>query len=155
MAESASEQEPLSPIAFAPTVTILFSDIRGFTEYTDEYGDEAAYRMLQHHNSLIEEQIALYGGHIVKRLGDSFMVSFESARTSVACAVGIQRALEQYNHGQRGLRIEVGVGINTGEPVRDAEDFFGSSVNLASRFAISSGSHSSRKVEASPVSFPA
>lgn len=132
-------EEPQAPVVFGSTITILFSDIRGFTEFTDEYGDEAAYRMLQHHNSLVKEQIELYGGHIVKTLGDSFMVSFDAARGAVACAVGIQRAIEQYNRVQQGPKIEIGVGINTREPVREAEDLFGGAVNLASRICAASG----------------
>ncbi len=132
-------EEPQAPVLFGSTITILFSDIRGFTEFTDEYGDEAAYRMLQHHNSLVKEQTELHGGHIVKTLGDSFMVSFDAARTAVTCAVAIQRAIAQYNRTQQGPRIQIGVGINTGEPVREAEDLFGGAVNLASRICAASG----------------
>ena len=137
--DSAPQEEPLDPITFGSTVTILFSDIRGFTEYTDQYGDEAAYRMLQHHNSLLQEQIELYGGHIVKTLGDSFMVSFGSARTAVNCAVAVQRTMEQYNRAQQGPKIEVGIGVDTGEPIREADDFFGGTVNRASRICAASG----------------
>lgn len=131
--------EPQPSITFGATVTILFSDIRGFTEYTDQFGDEAAYRMLQHHNTLLQEQIALYGGHVVKSLGDSYMVSFDAARMAVASAVAMQRAIEGYNRAQEGTKIEIGVGINTGEPVRDADDLFGGAVNLASRICGASG----------------
>jgi len=46
------EAQPATP-SFGSTVTILFSDIRGFTEYTDENGDEAAYTMLRLHNTLV------------------------------------------------------------------------------------------------------
>src|SRR6266508_2340724 len=128
-----------APAGFGPTVTIFFSDIRGFTEFTDAYGDEAAYRMLQHHNGLVQEQIALFGGHIVKTLGDSYMVSFDAARNAVACAIGVQRALSQYNSGQQGAKIEIGIGINTGEPIREGDDLFGGSVNLASRICAVAG----------------
>ena len=51
MTEPHAPKDESSPAAFGSTVTILFSDIRGFTEYTDAHGDEAAYRMLQHHNT--------------------------------------------------------------------------------------------------------
>ncbi|HEY8816417.1 MAG TPA: adenylate/guanylate cyclase domain-containing protein, partial [Candidatus Dormibacteraeota bacterium] len=85
------EAQPATP-SFGSTVTILFSDIRGFTEYTDENGDEAAYTMLRLHNTLVQEQLALYRGHVVKTQGDSFMVSFDSARTAVTCATAIQKA---------------------------------------------------------------
>jgi class 3 adenylate cyclase len=119
--------------AFGSTVTIFFSDIRGFTEYTDRHGDEAAYRMLRIHNSLVQEQFALYRGHVVKTQGDSFMVSFESARTAVTCAIAIQKSVRDANRDQVGPGIQVGIGINTGEPVREGADFFGGTVNLASR----------------------
>lgn len=120
-------------MTFGSTVTILFSDIRGFTEFTESRGDEAAYRMLQQHNTLVQEQIALYGGHVVETLGDSFMVSFDAARTAITCAIAMQRSIERQGRDQQGPKIEIGVGIDTGEPVREADDFFGSTVNRASR----------------------
>ena len=126
------EARPATP-SFGSTVTILFSDIRGFTEYTDVYGDESAYTMLRLHNTLVQEQLALYRGHVVKTQGDSFMVSFDSARTAVTCAIAIQKAIREANRQREGARIEIGIGINTGEPVREGADFFGGTVNLASR----------------------
>ena len=126
------EAQPAAP-SFGSTVTILFSDIRGFTEYTDVYGDESAYTMLRLHNALVQEQLALYRGHVVKTQGDSFMVSFDSARTAVTCAIAIQKAIREANRQRKGARIEIGIGINTGEPVREGADFFGGTVNLASR----------------------
>lgn len=44
------------------TVTILFSDIEGFTDYTGRAGDEAAYQLLQDHNAIIREELQRYGG---------------------------------------------------------------------------------------------
>ena len=139
MAEASALQDEPSPVAFGSTVTILFSDIRGFTEYTDAHGDEAGYRMLQHHNTVVQEQIALYGGHVIKSLGDSFMVSFDAARTAVTCAMAMQRAIDQYNRTQQGSKIEIGIGINTGEPIHDAGDLFGGAVNLAARICAAAG----------------
>lgn len=134
-----SREESASPAGFGATVTVLFTDIRGFTDFTDEHGDEAAYRMLQHHNALVQEQIAVHGGHVVKTLGDSFMVSFDAARTAVACAAAIQTAVDRYNAAREGVWISVGIGINTGEPVRQGEDLFGGAVNLASRICAAAG----------------
>jgi class 3 adenylate cyclase len=133
-------QEPTQEsFSFGPTVTIFFSDIRGFTDYTDAHGDAEAYRMLQHHNGLVKEQIALYQGHIVKTLGDSYMVSFDAARNAITCAIAVQRQLAQYNSTQHGPKIEIGIGINMGEPIREGDDLFGSSVNLASRICAVAG----------------
>jgi len=132
------ETEPTAD-SFGSTVTILFSDIRGFTEYTDAHGDEPAYRMLQHHNGIVRDTINLYGGHVVKTQGESFMVSFESARTALVCAVAIQRTLGEANENASGPRVEIGIGVNTGEPIRDAGDFFGGMVNLAARICAVAG----------------
>lgn len=137
-AEATRTESPV-PLTFAPTVTLFFSDIRGFTEYTDAHGDAAAFRMLQYHNTMVQEQIALYGGHIVKTLGDSYMVSFNAARNAMACGIGIQKSLAQYNEKETGGKIHIGIGINMGEPILDADDFFGGSVNLAARICAAAG----------------
>ena len=89
--------------------------------------------MLRLHNTLVQEQLALYRGHVVKTQGDSFMVSFDSARTAVTCGIAIQKAIREANRQREGPRIQIGIGINTGEPVREGADFFGGTVNLASR----------------------
>jgi Adenylate and Guanylate cyclase catalytic domain len=83
--------------------------------------------------TLVQEQLALYRGHVVKTQGDSFMVSFDSARTAVTCAIAIQKAIGEANRQQGGAGIGIGIGINTGEPVREGADFFGGTVNLAAR----------------------
>src|SRR5919197_1777844 len=71
-------QPPGVSVPFGATVTIFFSDIRGFTEYTNQYGDEAAWRVLRQHNALVSKQIELFGGRVVKTQGDSFMVYFST-----------------------------------------------------------------------------
>lgn len=138
MAESPRPAPDVS-LPFGATVTILFSDIRGFTEYTNQYGDEAAFRVLQHHNALVRRQIERFGGHVVKTQGDSFMVSFTTARGAILCAIAVQRAIAESNQDQEGTRIAVGIGINTGEPIQEGGDFFGSTVNLAARICAVAG----------------
>jgi len=125
---------------FGATVTILFSDIRGFTEFTDAHGDAAAYRMVRQHNALIEEQVAQFGGQVVKTAGDSWMVSFTGARMALNCAIGMQRVITgSTDFDDSGQRLQIGIGVNTGEPVREAGDFFGSTVNLAARICAAAG----------------
>jgi class 3 adenylate cyclase len=126
-------------VSFGPTVTLVFSDIRGFTEYTDQYGDKAAYQVLQEHNAIVRKQIEAYGGQVVKTQGDSFMVAFTTARGAILCALAIQRALGEANRNQSGTRIAIGIGINTGEPIQEGGDFFGGMVNLAARICAAAG----------------
>jgi len=124
---------------FGSTVTLFFSDIRGFTQYTDQYGDEAAYQVLQEHNAIVRRQLEAFGGQVVKTQGDSFMVAFTTARGAILCAVAIQRTLAEANRNQTGTRIAIGIGINTGEPIQEGGDFFGGMVNLAARICAAAG----------------
>src|SRR5437899_11263747 len=91
--EESSPRAAPEAVPFSGTVTIFFSDIRGFTDYTEKFGDEAAYRVLREHNAIVESQIAAFGGRIVKTQGDSFMATFGGARGAILCAVAVQRAL--------------------------------------------------------------
>jgi class 3 adenylate cyclase len=130
---------PEASRSFGATVTILFSDIRGFTEYTNHFGDEAAFDILRQHNTIVRKQIELFGGQVVKTQGDSFMVSFTTARGAILCAVAVQRAIAETNRDHTDTRIAVGIGINTGEPIQEGGDFFGSTVNLAARVCAAAG----------------
>src|SRR5207245_3492012 len=121
------------------TVTILFSDIRGFTEYTEQYGDEIAFQVLQEHNEIVRRHIGAFSGKVVKTQGDSFMVAFTTARGAVLCGAAIQREVAEKTQAESGTRIAVGIGINTGEPIYEGGDFFGSTVNLAARVCATAG----------------
>jgi len=134
-----AEAAPAAPVPYSGTVTILFSDIRGFTEYTEQYGDEAAYGVLREHDAIVRKQIETFGGTVVKTQGDSFMVSFTTARGSILCAIAIQRAIGERTQSETGARVAVGIGINTGEPIEEGGDYFGSMVNLAARICAAAG----------------
>src|SRR5437879_9816422 len=121
------------------TVTILFSDIRGFTEYTEQYGDEIAFQVLQEHNEIVRRHIGAFSGKVVKTQGDSFMVAFTAARGAVLCGAASQREVAEQAQGESGTRIAVGIGINTGEPIYEGGDFFGSTVNPAARVCATAG----------------
>jgi len=138
---SSPRAAPEAAVPFSGTITIFFSDIRGFTDYTEEFGDEAASRIVHEKDSIIRSQIEAYGGVVVKTQGDSFMVAFSAARGAILCAITIQRIVGQANHDQAGPRIAIGIGINTGEPIRQEDgDYIGGTVNLASRICAAAGS---------------
>jgi class 3 adenylate cyclase/tetratricopeptide (TPR) repeat protein len=118
------------------TVTVLFTDVEGSTDLATRRGDEAAQEILRAQRELVRAQVERHSGHEVKSLGDGFMVAFASARRAVACAVGIQRALEQHNRRRpTDQQVRVRIGLNTGEVIREEEDLFGEAVNAAARIA--------------------
>ena len=116
------------------TVTILFTDIEGSTALAQRLGDKAYHALLAEHNRILREQVARHGGHEVKSMGDGFMVAFASAARALSCAVDIQKAFAQ--HGKTAeAPISVRIGLNTGESIEEAGDYFGTAVTLAARIA--------------------
>lgn len=121
--------------AVAPngTVTVLFTDIEGSTQLTEELGDREWMEVLRKHNEIVREQLALHSGFEVKSQGDGFMLAFSSARDGLRCARGIQQAVAESD--SNGHRLRVRIGLHTGEPIREADDFYGKAVNQAARIA--------------------
>lgn len=113
------------------TITILFSDIEGWTPMTDK-GDERAYTLLQGHNQIFRQAITQHDGWEVKSYGDGFMLAFPSSRKAILCALEIQKGLEKSNQ-QYEQSIRVRIGIHSGEPIQQGDDYIGRAVNLASR----------------------
>src|SRR5438552_1974056 len=114
-------------------VTVLFSDVEASTELRTARGDHAAHALLRTHEELIRGQIAQHGGREVKALGDGFLVAFASARRAVACAVAIQRTLQERRFELPDVNVQIG--INTGEVVQEGTDLYGQVVHAAARIA--------------------
>ncbi len=114
------------------TVTILFSDIESHTAINERLGDQRWMEVLREHNALVREQIRSHEGYEVKTEGDGFMVAFGSARKAVQCAIAIQRAFAKRNEDSS-EPVLVRIGLHTGEPVKENNDFYGTQVTQAAR----------------------
>jgi len=124
---------PASTSRFEGTVTIMFSDIEHSTMATERLGDLRAQELWRVHNDIVRQSLALFGGYEVKTLGDGFMVAFASARRAILCAISIQKDLSRYSRRSAEPLPLVRIGLHTGEPIREAGDFFGKSVIVAAR----------------------
>ena len=132
-------------------VTILLSDLRGFTSMSEKYSARQMVEALNRYFRCMSEIILRYGGTIDKFMGDAIMVLFgapisrEDALTSaLACAIEMQGAMAAINEDNKGHGIEalyMGIGINTGEVIaghlgselHSEYTVIGDQVNLASR----------------------
>jgi class 3 adenylate cyclase len=112
--------------------TIMFTDIVGSTALTQELGDQAGMALVEAHDRVVRKALRMNGGHEVKHLGDGIMAAFISADDACACASQIQRELrEQKEAAPAPIRLKIGAA--SGDPVERQGDFFGSTVQLASR----------------------
>lgn len=110
------------------TVTVVFTDIVSSTAMNEALGDDRFLPLLLAHNEIVRSRTSAAGGTVVKSLGDGFMLAFSSAHRGVECAVAIQEEIASLKD-----RLDVRMGIHTGEPVRYADDFYGRDVTYAAR----------------------
>lgn len=132
-------------------ITILTSDLRGFTAIAERLQPEEVVKILNIYLGYMTEVISQYQGTIDEFMGDGILVLFgaptlreDDAKRAVACAVAMQLAMPAINEKMKDLdvgHLEMGIGINTGEVVvgnigsekRTKYSVIGSHVNLTYR----------------------
>lgn len=133
-------------------ITILCSDIRGFTKMSEGMEAEDIMEMLNHYFSSLVEQIFKYDGTIDKFVGDAILAVFGSPEPdpqqhekAIRAAVAMQTAMRDLNalRGGRGqVTCEIGIGLHCGEVAhgfigsQERMEFtvIGDAVNRAARF---------------------
>ncbi len=112
--------------------TIMFTDIAGSTTIAKTIGDTMWAEVVGRHLNLIQKHISDGGGTAVKSLGDGVMSSFASARAALLTAQGIQRANAAETTEPK---LQIRIGMHTGEVITSDADHFGTVVNKAARVA--------------------
>ncbi|HTH04594.1 MAG TPA: adenylate/guanylate cyclase domain-containing protein [Ilumatobacteraceae bacterium] len=109
--------------------TFEFVDLSGFTNYTAEYGDDAAGRILSAFRALVREIASERGVRIAKWLGDGCMI------VSVDQGAAIEFALElEHRSAELCAPLALRVGIASGHALLfEGDDYIGSAVNMAAR----------------------
>ena len=115
-------------------VTIVFTDLVGYTTFASREEETVVRELILDYHALVREQVSRHGGFEVKQMGDGFMIAFASAARAVRCGADIQRAIERPDTGMA-HKTQVRVGLNSGDAIREGTDFFGHTVNIASRIA--------------------
>lgn len=132
-------------------VTVFFSDIRGFTAFSEGVEPEVVIEML---NTYLSEQATLvkqFGGDIDKYVGDELVAVFQGetmAEDAVRCALAIQEKMREIRQ-HADWPVAIGIGINTGEVVMGAMGseermdytILGDTVNLGARLCSAAGHH--------------
>jgi adenylate cyclase len=150
-----SEDRPVDLAGEMKEVTVLFSDIRGFTTLSEKLTPHEVVEMLNAYFTRVAEPILAQGGTLDKYIGDAVMAVFGStvpypdhARRGLKAALGMQKEAEGFKDWMlerfpdRGLaEFRIGVGLYTGEalvgnigaPKRLEFATIGDTVNAASR----------------------
>lgn len=131
--------------------TVLFSDIRGFTTFTEELGAQGTVGLLNEYFTIMMDCIQAEGGMLDKFIGDAIMAGFgipvayeDNEDRGMRCAIAMLKALAEWNlkRSAEGKKpVDIGIGLNTdvivsgniGSPKRMDYTMIGDGVNLASR----------------------
>jgi adenylate cyclase len=132
-------------------LTVMMTDIRGFSSFSEELAPEDVVSMINHYLEKMIDIIMKHKGTIIEILGDCLMVLFgapikteDHAAKAVACAIEMQQSMDEINMWNREMdlpELEIGVGIHTGYVVvgnigstkRTKYSVVGRNVNLTSR----------------------
>lgn len=115
-----------------PAGAIVFTDLVGFTQFTEERGDDVALALLERQDKIVQEALPA-GGRVVKELGDGLMLWFDGARHAVDTCLVLRDRFEEACDDEFPLGVRMG--LHWGTPRRRGDDLVGRDVNLASRIA--------------------
>ncbi|MEM3154548.1 MAG: adenylate/guanylate cyclase domain-containing protein [Candidatus Woesearchaeota archaeon] len=120
-------------------LTVMFIDIVGYTKTTAQLSREEFTQMHDTFDNMSIPIFERYGGKVIKKIGDAFLVTFKSPTNAVLCGVELQNVFDHYNKtAKRPIRIRVA--IHTGEVIIRKDDVYGEAVNTASRIESVAGS---------------
>src|SRR6202050_2324205 len=114
-------------------VTMLFSDIEGSTALLGRLGERYGETLFIQ-RALMRAAISTTRGQEMGTEGDSFFVVFSSAGDAVQCCLAAQRALAGHDW-PGGMAVRVRMGLHSGEPAVQEDDYIGMDVHRAARIA--------------------
>jgi class 3 adenylate cyclase len=118
-------------------IGLLFTDIRGSTALYQRIGDLNAFQLVQQHFDLLRETTVRHGGAIVKTIGDAVMAAYPDAAHAVRAALDMRGAIQRFNQDQGERPVSLKIGVHHGAAIavtlNDELDYFGQTVNIASR----------------------
>jgi adenylate cyclase len=123
------EERGLTPPQPRKPPAIAFLDLTGYTTLAEEQGDQAAAELAADLAAVVREAAQAHGGRPVKWLGDGVMFHFADPGRAIVSALDLVEQTEQR------INVPARVGINAGAVIAQEGDYFGRTVNVASRIA--------------------
>jgi class 3 adenylate cyclase len=119
------------------SLTFLFTDLKGSTELYERVGDLVAFDLVREHFRTLNDIVATEDGAVVKTIGDAVMATFLTPDHALAAALKMREAMRRLNetHGREDLLLKIGIheGPCLAVNLNERQDYFGQTVNIASR----------------------
>ena len=121
-------------------VTVVFADLTGSTGIFEALGDAKATQAVTRLTDWLGKVCVARGGKVVKNLGDGVLMVFSRNSEAVEAAIEMQRVhAERIQTWPEKLKMRLQVGLARGEVIEKSGDYFGDTVNVASRLSDLSG----------------
>jgi adenylate cyclase len=118
-------------VSTADELVIFFADLRGYSQWALETGDEHSVDVLRNVDALVTTCVEAHGGQVVKRLGDGSMAIFPDSKRALDAAFSAIEEVRSFSSDGYSPRLRAGV--HCGSPTRIGDDFIGVDVNIAAR----------------------
>lgn len=113
-------------------LAVLFADVCGSTALYEKLGDDVAQKLIANCLHTITDTIPVHHGKITKTIGDEVMAIFPSAEDALLAACAMQLAIKHAQPAD-GTPLNIRIGFNYGEVIKESNDVFGNTVNTAAR----------------------
>jgi class 3 adenylate cyclase len=119
-------------------LAVLFTDLSGSTSLYERVGDAKAFDLVQSHFQFLVGVVARHRGGVVKTMGDAIMAAFNSGVDALSAAAVMQEDWNGFvGHHHLPPEVRLKVGVHQGPTVafnnKGAQDYFGTTVNMAAR----------------------
>ena len=124
-------------------VTILFTDLKSSTQLYQQIGDLNAFALVREHYGVLNKAICDQNGAVVKTIGDAIMATFTQPVEAVGAGLEMLKELHRLNQASHRGDLILKIGIHRGAAIsvtlNERIDYFGQTVNIASRVQASAG----------------
>ena len=114
-------------------LTIMFIDIVGYTNLSTRLDRDKFEKLNEKFDEIALPIMIKHHGWVVKKIGDCFMVGFESSTDSLICAKELQNKFRDYNLTKPEVPIKIKIAVNSGEVLIKDDDVYGEAVNAVAR----------------------
>ena len=129
----------VAPEAAVSVRTFLIADVRGYTQFTVDHGDEAAAKLAVRFATAARQVVSAREGRVVELRGDEALAVFSSTRQALWASVELIAYLARESESEETPPIRIGIGLDAGEAIPVNGGFRGAALNLAARLCSLAG----------------
>ena len=115
------------------TLTIMFVDLVGYTYKTTQLNREEFNQLHNIFDGMSLPIFKKYLGRVINKVGDAFLITFESPTDALLCGIKLHEIFDNYNKNKNAEELKIRIAVDHGEVLIRNESVYGDAVNRAAR----------------------